>query len=116
MFATQTQSSPTASLDRQLRRLWLLVLLAKKPRHGYELQENLRERGVPLSAGMVYRLLHGMKRQRLVRARESSSRGGPRRRIYRLTPAGEREVERAVVEARRFRRVLNAALREYGDV
>ena len=73
-------------------RLAILSLLAEGPRHGYDLIKQLEARAGGLyraSAGTVYPTLQLLEDEGLV---ASESRDG--KRVYRLTPEGERELER----------------------
>ena len=75
--------------------LQLLAVLDGRPRHGYSLREELRRRSAgafdPLS-GTLYPLLHRLEVSGLV---TSDWQPGPRRRrrVYRLTEAGSRELD-----------------------
>lgn len=71
----------------------LLAVIAEKPRYGYELAEELAVRGLSLvREGSIYPLLTRMQRAGLVSAFRAGSSGGPPRKYYRLTPAGEAEL------------------------
>jgi DNA-binding PadR family transcriptional regulator len=73
-------------------RLALLSLLADAPMHGYELMRRLEERSGGIyraSAGTVYPTLQQLEDEGLV---TSETQDG--RKIYRLTDAGRRELER----------------------
>ena len=67
----------------------LLLLLMEQPDHGYELAVRLRPmhdgEGDP---GSVYRALHGLERQGLVRSEWNRSAIGPARRTYHITDDG----------------------------
>ena len=69
---------------------WVLLLLAERPSHGYEIIEGLKASGFPHSiSGRVYRQLRRLEETELVQSSwESSQLRGPARRIYELTPAG----------------------------
>ena len=69
--------------------LVVLRLLKDKPKWGYELNIGIRDRfNVYLSAGTLYPLLHGLQDKGYV---EGTIEPGPRvRRIYKITPRGER--------------------------
>ena len=72
----------------------LLAVLAQGSGHGYELAQRLAERsdgelGVP--EGSLYPALHRLERGGLVSSRWNVS-AGRRRRVYSLTPAGERRL------------------------
>ncbi len=69
----------------------VLLLLREKPRHGYELLDDL----APLLPGHVrpdfgnlYRMLRTLEDEALVKSEWQSGLPGPARRIYRLTRAG----------------------------
>lgn len=83
--------------------LVLLALLRTRPRHGYELLTGLADHFGPLyrpSAGSVYPALAALEDEDLI---TPTDRGD--RRVYRLTPLGERSLEEradalAAIEAR----------------
>jgi PadR family transcriptional regulator, regulatory protein PadR len=71
----------------------LLLLLHERPRHGYDLLENLPELvgdGTEVDLGNLYRLLRGLEAEHLVTSQWHVGAPGPARRVYTLTPAGER--------------------------
>lgn len=84
-------------------RLALLSLLADGPQHGYELMRQLESRSGGLyraSAGSVYPTLQQLEDEGLARSEAIDG-----KRVYRLTPEGEREVrEEADAIARIWRR------------
>lgn len=70
----------------------LLASLRDGALHGYALMEQLRERSggtFALAEGTVYPALHRLEREGSVTSRWAPK-TGRRRRIYQLTPAGER--------------------------
>jgi PadR family transcriptional regulator PadR len=70
----------------------LLAVLAAAPKHGYAIVEALRQRSdgrVNLPSGTVYPALHRLESGGLV-ASSWETVGGRRRRVYEITPAGER--------------------------
>ncbi|RLD93685.1 MAG: PadR family transcriptional regulator [Aquificota bacterium] len=67
--------------------LWVLVMVAEGPVHGYEILTRLREAGIPLNPGTLYRTLRTLEAQGLVESRWVMC-GGPARRLYRITPQG----------------------------
>jgi DNA-binding PadR family transcriptional regulator len=72
-------------------RLYLLLLLGEEPRHGYELIRLLEDRFMGLytpSAGTIYPRLAALEDDGLV---EHETIDG--RKVYRLTPAGEAELD-----------------------
>ena len=68
----------------------LLVRLARRPAHGYELLEDLRTSSAPgcCDPGMVYRTLRRFEHQGLVRSTWNTESGGPARRVYQVTDRG----------------------------
>jgi DNA-binding PadR family transcriptional regulator len=72
----------------------LLLLLAEEPDHGYELAVRLAPLGLAgTDAASVYRALRGLERDGLVDSTWTSSRSGPDRRVYRVTPLGRAAVD-----------------------
>src|SRR5690349_16496366 len=94
---------PSDLIRGHLDRL-LLAVLEDAPGHGYELARRLAARsggelGVP--EGSLYPALHRLERGGLVASAWSDG-GGRRRRVYRLTAAGRREVARSRAEWQTF--------------
>lgn len=92
--------------------LLLLSVLDRDPAHGYGLVEALRERskGVfELAEGTIYPALYRLERQRLV-ASSWATVGGRRRRIYRLTARGGRELSRQRSEWRTYVEAVEAVV------
>ncbi|MEW5784911.1 MAG: helix-turn-helix transcriptional regulator [Bacillota bacterium] len=69
----------------------LLLLLYRKPAHGYELLESLTEFGFGEGAdpGLVYRNLRRLEEKGHVSSEWETGGGGPARRRYRVTQSGE---------------------------
>jgi DNA-binding PadR family transcriptional regulator len=81
-------------------RLAILSLLAEGPKHGYQLMKEMTERsgGVyKASAGSVYPTLQQLEDEELI---ECEQQGG--RRIYKITQAGRRELEKDPETVRRI--------------
>ena len=73
--------------------LIILWLLKTTPRWGYELNMEIKERfNVYLSAGTLYPLLHSLEDKRYIEGVWESERGRGRR-IYKITPEGEKYLE-----------------------
>jgi DNA-binding PadR family transcriptional regulator len=73
-------------------RLAVLSLLAEGPKHGYQLMKEMRERSngaYRASAGSVYPTLQQLEDEELIVSDQQSG-----RRVYRLTDAGRKELER----------------------
>lgn len=92
--------------------LLLLSVLERDPAHGYGLVEALRERseGVfELAEGTIYPALYRLERQRLV-ASTWDTVGGRKRRMYRLTARGGRELSRQRSEWRTYVQAVEAVV------
>jgi transcriptional regulator len=82
----------------------LLAVLADAPGHGYELSRRLTARSggeLDVPEGSLYPALHRLERGGLVASAWSRA-DGRRRRVYRLTAAGRREVTRSRAEWQAF--------------
>ncbi|GAB2459663.1 helix-turn-helix transcriptional regulator [Nocardioides hungaricus] len=100
----------TKTSDSSIRgHLDLLVIasLATTPSHGYALIDSLRRLSggtLDFAEGSLYPVLHKLEHEGLIRS--SWDRGdGRRRRVYRVTASGRREL---AVRARRWRLVRDA--------
>lgn len=94
----------------------LLLLLAKKPSHGYELMEALRAiPGAESSAdpGMLYRTLRQLEEAGAVRSAWDTGGRGPARRVYELADVGLEQLETWVGDVRKTRDQLEGFVREY---
>jgi DNA-binding PadR family transcriptional regulator len=94
----------------------VLSALSRGAAHGFEILQRLHAAGsgaLRLKEGSLYPALYRMERAGLIKgAWESNStpRRGPRRRIYRLTPAGVRRLQQARGEFRDFVTVIGGIL------
>jgi len=88
----------------------LLLLLTKKPAHGYELLEQLKE---PADPGLLYRTLRQLEEGGLVRSSWSTEGSGPARRLYQLTPEGIEYLGAWAVNVRRIKESLEEFLEEF---
>jgi len=90
----------------------LLAALEDGPRHGYAVIESLRESTsgrLDLPTGTIYPALHRLEEAGLI-AGSWSVVGGRRRRSYRLTESGVRELAGRRAGWREFAAVVEAAL------
>jgi len=70
----------------------LLLLLHKKPAHGYELMESFARTGFDQGApdpGAIYRNLRKLEEDGYVTSSWETEGPGPARRLYKVTPEGE---------------------------
>jgi PadR family transcriptional regulator PadR len=90
----------------------ILAVLAGGPLHGYAVIEELKARSggeLDLPEGTVYPALHRLERRGLLKSSWSQAHAR-RRRVYRLTAAGRRELESKTKEWRTFARVVDGVL------
>jgi poly-beta-hydroxybutyrate-responsive repressor len=95
----------------------LLLLLAERADHGYELATRLR----PLhdgegDSGGVYRALRGLEKHGLVRSEWRTSDVGPARRTYHITAAGLALLAHQAAELQNVHEVLHHFLDRYTEV
>ena len=94
----------------------VLAVLERGPAHGLEILRRLEAAGsgaLHLKEGTLYPALYRLEEGGLVRAEwEDNARRarGPRRRIYRLTPRGKRQLAQGREAFREFTSVLGAIL------
>lgn len=92
----------------------LLLLLAQKPAHGYELIDVISQEDEPTTdPGNLYRILRAMEEDGLVISDWDTSGGGPARRIYQITDQGLDHLDAWTVTIRKTRQWLDSFLAEY---
>lgn len=92
--------------------LLLLSVLSSGPAHGYHVITALKSRSdgeFDLAEGTVYPALHGLEAGGLVDSSWQSV-DGRRRRVYRLSDAGERELANQAGQWRRFSVAVDSVL------
>jgi PadR family transcriptional regulator, regulatory protein PadR len=103
-------------------RKWLipitLVLLKEQSCHGYELMGRMEEEFgfEEINPGSVYRTLRQMENEGLCRSEwetSSSAMGGPARRIYSITQAGEAYLEAWAKASKHYQRLTDEFARVY---
>ena len=90
----------------------ILAVLADGALHGYAVIEELKLRSggeLDLPEGTVYPALHRLERRGLLRSGWTTAEGR-RRRVYRLTASGRRELAARTREWRTFARVVDGVL------
>jgi len=90
----------------------ILAVLARDALHGYAMIEELKARSggeLDLAEGTVYPALHRLERRGLLRSSWTTAEGR-RRRVYRLTASGRRELASRTREWRTFARVVDGVL------
>jgi len=92
--------------------LLLLAVLANGPAHGYAVIESLRTRSMgvfDLPEGTIYPALHRLENQGLLKSNWSEG-SARRRRIYQLTPKGQKTLTARQDEWRQFSKAINATV------
>ena len=90
----------------------VLSVLERDPGHGYEVLQRLEEAGcgaLKLKEGTLYPALYRLEKSGCIAAKWEANdepRRGPRRRIYRLTRKGKRELQQRRTSWRNFVTVI----------
>lgn len=93
---------------------FLLLLLAERSAHGYDLIERLEALGIDTQEpAAVYKALRHMDEERLVSSAWKLSEHGPARRVYALTPEGREVLEEWVRVVKHSRATLDRALERH---
>ena len=75
-----------------------LSVLADGPQHGYAIRQELnRSLGQTLPVGSLYPLLHRLESEGRIASNDTTHRGRPRK-VYRLTPEGQRHLKHAAAD------------------
>lgn len=95
--------------------LLILKSLALTPNHGWGIQQRIQQvsrDALTVSQGSLYPALHRLEAAGLLASEMSLSENNRKARIYRLTPAGQRQLEAETVDWGQFalaiRRLLSA--------
>jgi PadR family transcriptional regulator PadR len=97
----------------------LLLRLAQKAAHGYELMDALRSTHGDenlADPGMLYRTLRQFEGDGLVTSAWDTEGRGPARRVYQITDAGREYLEWWAADIRKTRAQLDQFLAEYESV
>ena len=88
-FGARESGLPPKGTPKNYLMAWLLVMLAEKNLHGYEITKELNEKfAVITDAGTVYRALRQLERDGCISSWWNPTEQGPPRRLYALTPHG----------------------------
>jgi poly-beta-hydroxybutyrate-responsive repressor len=92
----------------------LLLELAKKPAHGYELIEHLSDAGgMAPDPGNFYRVLRSLEEDGCVCSTWDTQNTGPARRVYELTDQGREFLQAWAVTIKQTSQSLDRFLSEY---
>ena len=102
--------------DKPLLTAWLLLLLRDgDERHGWGLVSTLRANGVGVEPGRAYRILRELDEAGLLASRWMASLNGPRRRAYRIAPAGRARLDELAATTRATWALHDSFLRAYAQ-
>ncbi len=83
--------------------LAILSLVAEQPRHGYEMEQVIKQRGMrewtEIGFSSIYYLLKKLEREGLIEGQLEEAGRGPARKVYHLTPAGREALHTGVLDA-----------------
>ena len=84
--------------------LAILSLVTEKPRHGYEIEQVIEERGMrewtTIGFSSIYYILNKLEKAKLIEATIRDHEGtGPARKVYRATTQGRKKTQEGVLEA-----------------
>lgn len=83
--------------------LAILTLVAEQPRHGYEIEQVIEERGMrewtEVGFSSIYYLLKKLERDGWIEGRLEEAQRGPARKVYHLTPTGGEALQRGILDA-----------------
>jgi DNA-binding PadR family transcriptional regulator len=89
-----------------LIRIHVLLHAAQEPIFGLAMMKELAHHGYRVGPGTLYPLLHGLERSGMLRSAFDRV-DGRRRRLYKITPAGKRALERAKEKVDELHRELH---------
>ncbi len=91
----------------------VLLILRDTPSYGYQLVTEIRARSRDLLSfgeGTIYPLLHNLEDSGMISGSWKPGTGERRRKVYRLTAKGERELEARLADWRRLEQAMGYAL------
>src|SRR2546421_11794166 len=92
----------------------LLLMLRQWSSYGYELMEKMTKFGlVAMNPGTLYRTLRQMEKDGMVSSRWDTSMGGPARRIYSITDAGEAYLKYWSDSLNHYQKMMNTFFQFY---
>ncbi len=109
---------------RGIARIWraafILLLLAEKPSHGYELASRLEEFELGSASigqmGGLYRILTELEAEGLVVAEWDTSEPGPAKKNYRITAKGKMFLSRIADDFKNTKKILDRFIKRHAAV
>jgi DNA-binding PadR family transcriptional regulator len=94
--------------------LAVLSLVAEEPRHGYEIERVIEERGVrewtEVGFSSIYYLLKKLEREAMIEGRLEEASRGPARKVYHVTETGRRAWHKALLRTLSMPQLKGSAL------
>lgn len=114
MVERRIDNITSIALDRMIQPM-LLLLILKKPTHGYELIQsfNTLHEGEIVEPGTIYRNLRRMEKEGFVISGWEASESGPARRKYDITEGGIRALQEAVLKLEQQKKQIEDFLEDY---
>lgn len=107
-------------MGRSWIELYLLLLIAEKPGHGYELSSRINDFEIPIfgvgQMGSLYRVLGSLEETGLITSEWDTEETGPARKNYKITEAGLEYLKSAEVRIRRFKDNIDKFLERLEDL
>lgn len=105
------------SLDKMIQP-GLLLLVYKKPSHGYELIQNFNhlKPAEEVEPGTIYRNLRRMEKNGLLKSSWQTSDSGPARRLYKITEKGIEALSQAALKIEQQKQQLEHFLALYKEL
>lgn len=95
----------------------VLASLLQGERYGYDIIQaikNASEDVLQLGEGSVYPILHALEQKGFIASRWEIQKKGPARKYYRITSAGERELEKSHGQWKVFEGAILRSLQTFG--
>jgi PadR family transcriptional regulator PadR len=114
---TAKDENVMGSIPKNLMIPVLLLSLRGWDLHGYKLIQELTQFGFSsIDQGNVYRTLRKLEKENMIRSEWDISTGGPAKRIYSLTEAGEAYLETCSDSLTQYQSILNRFFSMYMDM
>jgi DNA-binding PadR family transcriptional regulator len=118
---TESEEETTAHWMKEAQkgyiRVAVLILLSKKPHHGYEIMKEIREKTKGFwkpTAGGVYPILRDLEESEYIKGEWSSQRNR-KIKIYKITKTGRIVLKRAIVKQSEIANSMNALFQEFAE-
>jgi DNA-binding PadR family transcriptional regulator len=118
---TESEEETTAHWMKEAQkgyiRVAVLILLSKKPHHGYEIMKEIRDKTKGFwkpTAGGVYPILRDLEESGYIKG-EWSSQKNRKIKVYKITKTGRIVLKRAIVKQSQIANSMNALFQEFAE-